>query len=372
MNDFIITTRDLNPQKNLGGVGNYYTCIRPFLSTTVRYKYIGKRFKDKTPVAIRLISDYFRLWIKLKNANLLVVNPSLNKNCIYRDGVSSIIAQLRNKLFVVFFRGWAPEIEKKIDNSAYFKYWIRKTFLRANHIIVLSSQFKNKLREWGYQGPITIETTAVDDRLVEGFTLHESRAQKPQNSCHLLYLGNISKAKGVWEVISAYEQLTHPQKTSDIQLLIAGGGTELENLKEYVIQKKLQVSFPGYVKGEVKTNAYINADLYVFPSTHGEGMPNSVLEAMAFGLPIITTRVGGIPDFFEDGKMGLFLDNRDPGHIAEKIQYLLDRPELMKQMSEYNYNYAKEHFYASKVAKRLEKIIDSVIDQNTKEESWIK
>jgi len=82
-------------------------------------------------------------------------------------------------------------------------------------------------------------------------------------------------------------------------------------------------------------------------------------------LPVITTRVGGIPDFFEDGKMGLFLDNREPEHIAEKIRYLLDRPELMEQMSKYNFEYAKEHFYASKVAKRLEKIISSVIEEKT-------
>jgi len=59
--------------------------------------------------------------------------------------------------------------------------------------------------------------------------------------------------------------------------------------------------------------------------------------------------------------MGFFLESREPAHIAEKITYLLERPMLMKQISKYNYYYAKEHFYASKVAKRFESIIESVI-----------
>ena len=91
-------------------------------------------------------------------------------------------------------------------------------------------------------------------------------------------------------------------------------------------------------------------------------MPISVLEAMAFGLPVITTRVSGISDFFEDGEMGLFLENREPAHIAEKIRYLLERPELMRQMSKYNFEYAKDRFYAGKVARRFENIVESVMN----------
>nr|WP_280842366.1 glycosyltransferase family 4 protein [Rhodohalobacter sp. SW132] len=178
---------------------------------------------------------------------------------------------------------------------------------------------------------------------------------------NLLFLSRIEKAKGIFEAVDAVSLLL--KQGRDIQLTIAGNGAAMDNLKEHIYNFDTDgITLKGYVEGEDKMNCLISADLFLFPSYH-EGMPNSVLEAIAFGLPVLTTRVGGIPDFFEDGKMGLFLDNREPEHIAEKIEYLLGRPELMKEMSEYNYNYAKEHFYASKVAARLEKIIDDVVEE---------
>ncbi len=77
--------------------------------------------------------------------------------------------------------------------------------------------------------------------------------------------------------------------------------------------------FLGHVSGAAKTQAFRAADIYLFTSL-AEGMPNSVLEAMAFGLPIVTRPVGGIRDFFEDGRMGYATDSLDSGDYTELPQ----------------------------------------------------
>ena len=309
------------------------------------------------------LSQIISFALTKKRHTVYLFNISLAIGGLLRDSIYFELLKKKRHKRVVFFRGWNPSFENKIENNRILRTWLHYTFLKADRIIVLSSQFQLRLREWGYKGPISLETTAVDDTLLEGVDWQNLQANRQDtHQPQLLYLGNISKAKGVWEVTQALEYLNGRDKSPHVQLTIAGGGKELNSLKENVENNNLSVHFPGYVRGKQKAEIYKQSHLFVFASYH-EGMPNAVLEAMAFGLPVITTRVGGIPDFFEEGKMGFFLDNRDPEHIAEKIQYLLDRPELMKEISEYNYHYAKEHFYASKVAARLEKIIDNVAEE---------
>jgi len=289
----------------------------------------------------------------------------LGPGSFFRDAFYTLLTPKKYKQ-IIYFRGWNPAYEKKIDKSWFHQKWLKHTFLKADHIIVLSSAFKAKLFEWGYNRPITIETTVVDEQLLNGKTFNTiSDFRSSMKEPHLLYLGNVSEAKGVWEVLKAKEYLDEGL-SHNTQIIIAGVGKELTALQQYSKEKKINVEFPGFVRQERKAQTFLKAHLYIFPSIHGEGMPNSILEAMAFGLPIITTRVGGIPDFFVAGKMGLYIDAREPKHIAEKIQWLLDRPELMKQMSEYNYNYAREHFYASMVARRLENMIASVENKTDK------
>jgi glycosyltransferase involved in cell wall biosynthesis len=87
-----------------------------------------------------------------------------------------------------------------------------------------------------------------------------------------------------------------------------------------------------------------------------EGMPTSVLEAMAFGLPVISRPVGGIKDFFQNEKMGYLLESKDPAYYYEAIIKLLENKDLCKEIGLYNYSFAKENFMASIIAKNIETI----------------
>jgi glycosyltransferase involved in cell wall biosynthesis len=350
-----------------GGVYNYYSHARKYLSGNYKYIFRGEKKinESKFFVPIRIISDYFFFFQAIsRKKGALVINSSLGNIGFFRDGIYCFLSPRECKM-IVFFRGWSPEFEKKIETFGLLKLWLSKTFLKADHIIVLSSKFKNKLVEWGYKKPISIETTLVDESMIEGENIESlSGFRGTLDHYNILYLGNISKAKGIWALFDAMNFIDPKFINKRIECTFAGEGNQLEFLRTSVLENSNSVAFnfPGYVKGMEKKKTFKNAHLYVFASAHDEGMPNSLLEAMALGLPVITTCVGGISDFFEDGKMGYFLETTEPKHIAEKITYLLQQPELMKEMSEYNYRYAKEHFYAGKVVCRLDSLVKSVVN----------
>jgi glycosyltransferase involved in cell wall biosynthesis len=118
-------------------------------------------------------------------------------------------------------------------------------------------------------------------------------------------------------------------------LVIAGGGQEEASLKKYVQELKLcdSVAFAGPVFGEAKLKLLAAADLFLLPS-YREGLPYSLLESMAAGTPVLTTRVGGIPDLVVEGVNGVFVQRRDASSIARALMVLAaDRPALLR-MSE--------------------------------------
>src|SRR3712207_2970921 len=84
----------------------------------------------------------------------------------------------------------------------------------------------------------------------------------------------------------------------------------------------------GYVRGADKIAALRTADVYLFPTEYGEGLPISILEAMAMQLQVVTRPVGGIADFFVDGEMGFVSDSVDPTVFADLVERLIDDRQL--------------------------------------------
>lgn len=342
-----------------GGIANYYRVLKKYLTKNVEYIKRGEKFKNEPKILIpfRFLFDYMKFCYKtwFRNRTVLI-NTSLGKGGIIRDGIYLILSSLSNKK-IVFFRGWNPFFQNIVDQNLFVQFWIKRTFFTSDRIIVLSSDFKKKVLEWGYNGPVEIATTIVDEELFSEETwknIH-GHSQKFANP-HILYLGNIATQKGIWEIAEALKILKSRGILNGLKITIAGGGEERKAVKEFTLDHDIPANFPGYVRGEQKINTFKKATIFIFASYH-EGMPNAVLEAIAFGLPVITTPVGGISDFFEEEKMGFLLESREPEYIADKVNYLFERPALMKKISKYNYSYAKEHFYAGKVAKRIEGII---------------
>ncbi|MGD8413696.1 MAG: glycosyltransferase family 4 protein, partial [Candidatus Latescibacterota bacterium] len=115
------------------------------------------------------------------------------------------------------------------------------------------------------------------------------------------------------------------------------------------------VSFPGYVTGAEKRELYERSHLFVFPS-HREAFPIVLLEALAAGLPLVTTRVGAIGEFVTGGEHGVFLQDGSPGEIERGVVSLLSDPETLASVARVNREYARERFDSPRVARLMEEI----------------
>ena len=335
--------------KILGGVANHYEGLKPYWTHNVDYIFYGKR--PYLPAIITLIPDLiaFTFRCAFMKYDVIILNPSLRSYQIKRDGIYHAIANFFNKKVITFIHGWDNAYASQLlkDPQPFCKIYGKSVF-----IYVLYSEFKKVLDALPIRIPVLLSTTKVKDSLINGFDM-KNRIGEIKT---ILFLARADKQKGLDVTIRTYEILkqTNPQ----LKLKICGVGNALEEAQQYVRLNNIQdVNFRGHITGEDVANEFSEADIYILP-THGEGMATSILEAMAFGLPIISRPVGGINDFFEEGRMGYLIESFAPVDYAIKIQSLIDNIEQTKKISHYNHHYAVEHFLASKVANRFENDIN--------------
>ena len=359
--DVLILHRDL---RWLGGVEAYYAKLANKFSMRVAHFVMGRRPDESGSGSqiLRLISDYVRFYAMLGNGRYPVVhvNPSLERKAFLREGIFLLLARLRGKKTVVFIRGWQNEFEKFLESNLWL---FRFLYGKSDAFIVLSEDFRKVLQSWGCTAPIHLEVTVADDDTLKDFDIEKTVALRERDDrWRIFFSGRILKVKGVYEVIRTAEILG--RKYPAIELVIAGDGEELPGAKRFVEDQGISnVRFMGYVMGEDNINLYKKSHVFCFPTQHGEGFPNVIAEAMAFGLPVVTRGVGGIKDLFIDGKHGFMTQRADPEVFAELVARLYADRALHKQISLHNYDYARSTFLASKAAARLEEIYSGLMGQ---------
>ena len=348
-----------------GGVGNYYKIFKKHASGVFLFFLTGARDGEITllKTGLRLTHDFISFLKALlePNLKLVVLNPSFDPRSLIRDGVYLLTAKLLNKKAVVFFRGWHTKWEDLVFNR--FGFLFKIVFFKADAMIVLASGFKEKLENQGYSRPIFLETTIVDQTVFNEIQTEKTyeAVKNYKSGLNILFLSRVTKEKGIYEAIDAFKILK--SKYSNITLTVAGDGNEKKDVMEYVINHGIEdINFLGHITGEEKRQAFQSSDVYLFPTCHGEGMPNSLLEAMAYGLPIITRPAGGIKDFFQDGKMGFITESLKPEVFASLLEELIRNKNLVKKISVCNHKFAFTYFSSSQVIRRVANICNLVIN----------
>lgn len=345
-----------------GGIKNYYEIIEKEFNLPIDFFVRGARNWPYKPSIIKEVSRFIKdnyAFIKLiRNGKykLVQTSTSLGSLSVIRDGMFLCFAQLMGIKTIVFYRGWDERFEKKLKGI--FLWLFKKVFFSTDCSIVLSETFKEKLVSWGYNNPIYLETTIVDSSLLNevDFDIPQNRNDRYKNNGikNFLFLARIETEKGIYETLNAFSFAK--EVLPDITLTIAGDGKELDSVKNYVKEKKINdVVFTGFVSGNEKAKTFLNADVYLFPS-YTEGMPNSVLEAMSFGLPVISTPVGALNELIINGETGLRVGVKNVRDLKEAMVNIYEDTGSAIRISRNNFEMAHRRFLSGVVAKRIESI----------------
>ena len=145
------------------------------------------------------------------------------------------------------------------------------------------------------------------------------------------------------------------------KVVIAGDGPERERLRLLIEKHHLQnkVKLVGRIENRKIPELLSSADLFVRPSRH-EGFGVSMLEAMAAGVPVIATPVGGIPDFIKQETTGLLVDPEKPEQLAESIGRLMQDNNLYKSLQKYALNLVTKKYNWENITDEVEKAFNSI------------
>lgn len=171
-----------------------------------------------------------------------------------------------------------------------------------------------------------------------------------KNSFKLLYIGRLEKRKGTAEFIDSLPKILEKNAKITIDIVgkdcyqAPGSSSYLKYFKIKVPQKFWsRVKFHGFVSNKKLKNFYKNCDIFVAPSRY-ESFGLIFLEAMAYGKPVIGTKIGGIPEVVIDGKVGILIDVNNPNQIADAVIKVFSDEDLREKMGKNAYNYTRKNF----------------------------
>ncbi|MDR0686782.1 MAG: glycosyltransferase family 4 protein [Dysgonamonadaceae bacterium] len=174
----------------------------------------------------------------------------------------------------------------------------------------------------------------------------------------VLFVGTILEHKGYHDLLRAFARIA--AQYPDWKVTLAGQG---EIKRGQILAKQLnintQVEFSGWVEGETKEELFRTATIFCFPS-YEEGFPMAVLEALAYGLPVITTPVGGLPDILSDGRNAMIFNPGDIEHLATLLQQLIENESARASLSAESKKLARTVFSVDTIVAQLDEIYATV------------
>jgi glycosyltransferase involved in cell wall biosynthesis len=267
------------------------------------------------------------LFLLRTGAEIVHLNASLDPKGYWRDLCYWTVAKLLGRRVVNQIHGGAMP-QEFFRKNALLTWILRRFLVSSDTVTVLSSRELIAYRMFDPRINVQLVPNAIDPAGLAD----QSRCFNADRPLRLVYVGRLVRTKGLFELIEALAQLGRAGR--EFGLAIAGEGPDRDELMSASDRAGLgdRVRFLGSVFAAEKCRLWLRSDVFVFP-TYFEGLPYSLLEAMAAGCVPITTPVAAIPDVMRDGVHGLFVPVKDARALALAMIALDDDRERLTRMA---------------------------------------
>jgi len=222
---------------------------------------------------------------------------------------------------------------------------VTKSLLNNAHAIVSPSEYlKKEVENMRYNQVLHIPNPLDLNK----YPFKQRKNIQPK----LLWVRAFSKIYNPMMAIKAFEIIIEKFPYAELCMVGPDKDGTLEKCKGYVLSKKLNISFTGKLKKKEWISLATNFDIFI-NTTRIDNIPVSVLEAISLGLPIISTKVGGIPYLIDDGINGMLVASNDAQAMSQTIEFLIENPRKAEQMADsarqnlvkYNWNILKQDWF---------------------------
>ncbi|WP_244487680.1 MULTISPECIES: glycosyltransferase family 4 protein [unclassified Aureimonas] len=270
---------------------------------------------------LRALASY--IWtLATKRVDLVHIHAAM-RGSFWRKGLFSSLARMFKVPVILHLHGSEMKLFYGSQRPAVQKM-IRGHLEKADRVVVLSQSWKDFVSSIAPAARISVVPNYV--------TLPDLPGQAAQNPRDILFLGLIGPRKGTFDLIESFASIVPNHEGAR---LIIGGNGQVDEAAVLIRERGLDghAVLAGWVDGAKKTELLATSGIYALPS-YNEGLPMSVLEAMAAGLAVVTTRVGGIPELVTDGVDGILLEPGDRVGLSRALDALLGDDKMRRRIAE--------------------------------------
>jgi len=271
------------------------------------------------------LKAWVRVAVLLRRLDAPLVHvQTASRSSFWRKSVVCLMARAAGRPYIVHLHGGGFSRFYEHECGPIRRRLIRSTLAHAALVIALSQEWRERLLKICPEARVEILHNAV--------SIPDRARSQPHTSPTLLFLGHILPDKGIYELVKSFAAVA--KRVPGLKLVLAGVG-ESEAVREQasLLGVSERMELPGWLGPEGKSAALAASTIFVLPSYH-EGMPMALLEAMSWGMPVIATPVGGIPQIVKHEVNGLLVPPRDVAALTAAIERLLKDPALRDRLGE--------------------------------------